>query len=168
MSKVRIAVSFLAIGAVAFVAQLNREGFTEKAVIPIKGDRPTYGFGSTVKADGSDVTMTDRITAQQAVKLVQRDIAAKEGRLKQCFGDVVLYQHEYDAFVRLSYNVGPDAICNSKIPSQLQAGDYDAACRNILSFKHAQNKDCSIQANNCMGVWNSRVEEYKMCRGDIQ
>ena len=38
-------VAGLALSASALVGLIAREGYTDKAVIPVKGDRPTVGFG---------------------------------------------------------------------------------------------------------------------------
>ena len=43
----RYAVASLTLSAAAFVSLLVSEGYTDKAIIPVKGDVPTYGFGTT-------------------------------------------------------------------------------------------------------------------------
>ena len=47
MSKVRHAVAALVLSASAFVGLLTAEGYRSEAYIPIKGDVPTIGFGTT-------------------------------------------------------------------------------------------------------------------------
>ena len=81
----------------------------------------------------------------------------KESQLKRCI-TADLYQHEYDAYVDLAYNVGAAAVCRSSIPAKLAAGDYEAACRTILDFKKVQGRDCSAPQNRpfCGGVWTRR------------
>ena len=45
--KVRVAIAGLSLSASAFVGMAVREGYTGNAIIPTRGDVPTYGFGST-------------------------------------------------------------------------------------------------------------------------
>ena len=159
----RTAVAALSLSAAGFAGIMLREGYTDKAVIPIPGDRPTVGFGSTFKEDGSPVTMQDTITPPKAVRLAVTHIAKDEPVLKKCFGDAVLYQQEWDAYNRLGHNVGARAVCNSSIVPKVQRGDYDAACNTILEFKYATKKDCSIRSNGCYGVWLDRIATHKLC-----
>ena len=159
----RSAIAALTISAVGFAGIVMKEGYTEKAVIPIPGDRPTFGFGSTFKEDGAAVTMQDTITPQKAVRLAVAHIAKDEPALKRCFGDVVLYQHEWDAFVRLAHNIGAGKVCGSSIVPKVQHGEYAAACDAILTFNKAIGKDCRVRSNGCYGVWLDRLATHKIC-----
>jgi len=163
----RFLVGSLSLAATALVGIVAYEGYTDKAVRPVPGDVPTYGFGSTVKADGKPVQMGDTITPPAALALAARDIALKEGALKACLGDVRLTQGEYDAYVSLSYNVGASAVCKSSIPVKLKAGQYEAACRTILDFKKVQGRDCCAPENKnfCSGICKRRQSEYQTCMG---
>ena len=42
----RVLVAGLSLSAAAFVGLAVHEGYTSRAVVPTKGDRPTVGFGS--------------------------------------------------------------------------------------------------------------------------
>lgn len=61
-AKQRIAIALLTISAGAVVKIQVEEGYTDHAVIPVKGDRPTIGHGSTTRLDGSPVQMGDTTT----------------------------------------------------------------------------------------------------------
>ncbi|MDR1889624.1 MAG: glycoside hydrolase family protein [Zoogloeaceae bacterium] len=161
----RALVATLSLSAVGLTGIVAWEGYTNEAIRPVKGDVPTYGFGSTVKADGAPVSMGDRITPPAALALAARDIAIKEGALKTCMGDVPLSQNEYDAIVSLAYNVGPAAVCKSSLPGKFRAGDNKAGCKTILDFKKVQGRDCSLPENKrfCGGVWTRRQAEYRLC-----
>ena len=161
----RSAVAVLALSAAGFAGIVLNESYTDKPVIPIDGDVPTYGFGSTVKEDGQPVIMTDRITPPKAVRLAVSHIGKDEAQLRKCFGDAVLYQHEWDAYVDLAYNVGPYNVCKSSIPVKVKAERYEAACNTILDFKKAGGRDCSVRSNGCYGVWLRRLEMNKKCLG---
>ena len=142
-----------------------QEGYSNNAIIPVPGDLATYGLGSTIKDDGTPVRLGDKITPQLAIRLAVKDVSAKEDRLRDCFGDTVLYQHEYDAFVDLSYNVGVAAVCRSSIPNKVRREEYEVACNTILDFKSVQGRDCSKPANKkfCGGVWTRRQQMTKLC-----
>ncbi|GHU37677.1 hypothetical protein AGMMS50256_35940 [Betaproteobacteria bacterium] len=175
----RALVAGLALSAAGLVYIAADESYTNQAIRPVPGDKPTYGFGSTVKADGSPVRMGDTITPPAALVLAARDIAMKEGALKACMGDVLLTQYEYDAIVSLAYNVGPSAVCQSSIPAKFRVGDYEAACKTILDF----SKFCSKpKIKNAAGKWvcppgalkplkgleNQRQREYRLCISGIR
>lgn len=128
MSKARIIVAALSLSAAGLVGLVNHEGYTDKAIIPVPGDVPTIGFGTT---DG--VQMGDRTTPPEALKRALRDVNKFEGALKRCV-TVPLAQNEYDAYVQLSYNIGERAFCTSTLVRVLNAGDYAGACRRIDDF----------------------------------
>ncbi|NNC10146.1 lysozyme, partial [Corallococcus exiguus] len=54
---VRSLVAALALSAAGLIAIVDREGYTDAAVVPTRNDRPTYGFGSTVREDGTPVRL---------------------------------------------------------------------------------------------------------------
>ena len=171
-NSVRVTVATLALSAAAFVGITQRENYTTAAVIPTKGDVPTYGFGSTVKEDGNKVRMGDTITPVKAVRLALKHIENDEGNLRRCLGDdLQLYQAEWDIYVDLAYNIGTYTFCTNKltggpgaIPRALLAGNYVAACQAILQYKLAAGFDCSTPGNKrCAGVWTDRQRQYKSC-----
>jgi len=178
MKSPRIAIAALVLSAVGFSGIALQEGYTSKAVRPVPGDVPTYGLGSTTRADGKPVQMNDTITPPAAIALAVRDVSAKESALKGCI-TVPLHQHEYDAYVSLAYNVGAGAVCKSSIPKKLASGDYASACKTILDFDGF--RDCSkpMVKNPRTGKWECplvrlggltkrRQQEYRMCLGDAQ
>ena len=66
MRRPRTAVAALGLSAAALVGLVLREGYSDRAIIPVKGDVPTLGFGSTTRADGSLVRLGDTTTPPQA------------------------------------------------------------------------------------------------------
>lgn len=101
------------------------EGYTDRAVIPIPGDVPTIGFGTT-----EGVKMGDRITPPVALGRALSDASKFEGAIKRCV-TVPLHQYEYDAYFDLAYNIGGAAFCGSTLVKKLNAGDYAGACAEI-------------------------------------
>lgn len=159
MSRARFAVAALALSAAGFVGILTREGYTDEAVIPVPGDVPTYGFGTT-----GGVKMGDKTTPVKAVQRALVDVAQYEGALKQCV-KVPLSQEEYDVYVDLSYNIGPSAFCSSTIVKRLNAENYHGACEAILMWKYGPRKfDCSTPGNKvCAGLWKDRLRSHRKC-----
>lgn len=187
MNKQRIAVSALGLSALGFVSLISHEGYTDKAVIPVKGDRATVGFGSTFRDDGSPVQMGDRITPQQAIKRSLTHIAKDETKLKLCI-TAPLYQHEYDTLVDHAYQYGVAATCSSSMVSLVNQGKYTEACHAYMNYKYmtsatpypgweafkfnASGKpirwrfDCTTPGNKiCSGVGKRSVERVNACLG---
>src|SRR5690242_4277345 len=106
-STARIMLASLTLSAAGFVGIVLQEGYTNNAVIPVPGDVPTIGFGTT---DG--VRMGDTITPPKAVARALQDVTKFEGAIKRCI-KVPLHQYEYDAYTSLAYNIGVTAFCNS-------------------------------------------------------
>lgn len=149
----RIKIASLGLSAAALVALALSEGYTDKAVQPLPGDRPTIGFGTT-----GGVRMGDTITPPKALERKLRDVQAFEGAIKQCV-HVPLYQHEYDAYVSLSYNIGSKAFCGSTLVRKLNAQDYAVACKELLRWDKFKGK-------SVRGLTLRREREYKMCMGE--
>jgi lysozyme len=151
MSRVNLAA--LALSAAALVGIVTYEGYTDSAVIPVPGDVPTIGFGTT---DG--VKMGDRTTPVAALGRALKDIQTYEGAVKRCVR-VPLYQHEYDAYISLSYNIGPTAFCNSTLVRKLNNLDYEGACKEVLRWDKFQGKPLR-------GLTIRRQSEYRQCIGE--
>lgn len=116
------------------------------------GDVPTIGFGTT-----GGVNLGDKITPPKALGRALTDVQKFEGAIKQCV-TVPLHQHEYDAYVSLTYNIGAGAFCKSTLVKKLNAGDYSGACEQILVWDKFKGKPLR-------GLTIRRQEEYKKCTG---
>lgn len=164
MSAARISVAALALSAVGLVGIVAHEGYTDRAVIPTKNDRPTVGFGSTFREDGSPVQLGDSITPPQAIARTVAHIAKDESGLKKCV-TAPLNQTEYDILVNFAYQYGVDATCRSSVVRQVNAGNYEAACRSYTLYKFSGGYDCSLPANQriCGGVWTRNLERQSKC-----
>lgn len=165
--KGRAAIAGLAMSAAAFGTWIAYEGWAPVATVPIPGDVPTYGYGLTTRPDGSPVKLGDTITRPQATRQVWAAADGYQRALRNCFGNVALYQHEWDAYILLAKNVGPGAVCRSSIVRKLKVSDYSAACSTILDFagirRDGVRLSCADRANGCYGVWRARLAEYRMC-----
>ncbi|HET7060542.1 MAG TPA: lysozyme [Nitrosospira sp.] len=152
MAGKRRATAVFALSASAFVALAMSEGYRSTAYIPVPGDVPTIGFGTT-----GGVRLGDTITPPRALSRALSDIQKFEGALKKCV-IVPLHQHEYDAFVRLAYNIGASAFCNSTLVKLLNQGRYAEACEQI---KHWNRQGKKILP----GLAKRRQAEYDQCIG---
>jgi lysozyme len=159
----RIVVAALTLSFAGGVAILNREGYTDEAVIPTKGDVPTVGFGST---DG--VRMGDKTTPVRALNRAASELDTRyEAAVKRCV-KVPLHQAEYDVYVSMSYNIGAAAFCGSSIAARANRQDYRGACEAILMWNKAGGYDCSTlidgQPNKrCYGLWTDRLKDHARC-----
>ena len=155
MKGARVAVAALSISGAAFVGIAVHEGYRETAYIPVPGDVPTIGFGTT-----GGVTISDRTTPTQALVRALTDVQRFEGALKTCV-KVPLHQHEYDAFLSLAYNVGAGAFCGSTLVRLLNQGDYRAACDQILRWD-------KFKGQPLRGLTLRRQAEHRQCLGDAR
>jgi lysozyme len=158
MNATRIAVSVAVLSAAGFAAILSWEGWSTKAVPPVPGDVPTYGFGTTTDATGQPLRGGETITPPVAVQRALRDVRQFENALAGCV-TAPLTQGEYDAYVSLAYNIGAKAFCGSTLVSRLNAGDYAGACKQILRWNRFQGRVLE-------GLKKRREAEYRMCTGE--
>jgi lysozyme len=149
----RIVVAALSLSAVGFGGLVAYEGYSETPITPIPGDKLTIGFGTT-----EGVKPGDKITAPKAVARALQDVAKYEGALKRCV-TAPLHQYEFDAFLSLSYNIGPTNFCGSTLVRKLNALDYSGACREILRWDRAQGRQVR-------GLTLRRQSEYRLCIGE--
>jgi len=148
----RAHIASLSLSASALVSIAMHEGFRPTAYIPVKGDVPTIGFGTT-----SNVKQGDTITVERALIKLLNDTNQFESAVKKC-ADVPLHPYEYSAYVSLTYNIGSNAFCKSTLVKKLKAYDYDGACKEILKWDN-------FKGNPLPGLTKRRKEEYRMCIG---
>ena len=162
MKHPRTMIGALSLSAAALVGLLAHEGYSERAIIPVAGDRPTVGFGSTFRDDGSPVRMGDTITPPKAVARSYAHIAKDEAGIKRCV-TAPLTQGEYDTMVDFAYQYGVPTLCKSSMVREANAGNYRAACDAYLLYKRVAGRDCSIRANGCYGVWTRSQDRQRRC-----
>lgn len=148
----RTSMAGLSISGIALIGLLVAEGYRDTAYIPVPGDVPTIGFGTT-----KDVKMGQKIEVTQALTSALVDVQKFEGAMKRCV-TVPLHQYEYDAYVSLTYNIGEGAFCRSTLVRLLNKEDYNGACKQILRWDKFKGKPLR-------GLTVRREKEYKMCIG---
>jgi GH24 family phage-related lysozyme (muramidase) len=164
MSKVRILVAALSLSAAGFVAIVGQEGYTDTAIVPTKNDRPTVGFGSTFREDGTPVAMGDKTTPVRAVIAAAAHISKEEAAFRASLPGVALYQAEYDLYMDWVYQYGNGRWNASSMRRELLAGHYRQACDALLLYRFSGGYDCSIPGNRvCAGVWTRQQGRHAKC-----
>ncbi len=153
MRHPRTALAALTLSASALVGIAVHEAYRPVAYLPTPDDVPTIGFGTT-----EGVKMGDKITVERALVKLLADADKFQRELKACVGDVPMHQHEWDAYVSWSYNVGTGAACRSTLVKKLKAGDYPGACAELLRW----DKQGGMVLR---GLTIRRQAEYKQCMG---
>jgi GH24 family phage-related lysozyme (muramidase) len=165
MTKVRIAIAALSLSASAFIGLAVKEGYTDKAVIPTKGDRPTLGLGSTFHENGRPVQMGDTTTPVNALLKAHAHITKEEAKFRESLPGASLTQAEYDIYMDFVYQYGIDNWMKSSMRREVLAKNYSAACDGLLNYKFAAGFDCSTPGNKrCAGVWTRQLERHAKCK----
>lgn len=162
-NKYRVVVAALSLSALGFAGLVVDESYTDSAVVPTRGDRPTVGFGSTFRDDGTPVKLGDTITPARAILRSVNHIAKDEAQLKRCVTGA-MSQAEYDILVNFSYQYGPAATCHSAIVRHINSGRYAQSCEAYTLYKFSAGYDCSTPGNHiCAGVWTRNLERRNQC-----
>lgn len=153
MIQPRTVIAALTLSASALVGIAQWEDYRSEAYTPVAGDVPTIGFGTT-----AGVKAGDTITPPRALVRLLADADEYAKAVKRC-APVPMYQHEFDSFVAVTYNIGPTAFCRSTMARRLVAGDYKGACEAILMWDKFHGK-------TLRGLTKRRQAEYRICKGE--
>ena len=149
----RTLVASLTLSASALVGLAVHEGYRGEAYIPVKGDRPTLGFG-----DAQGVKPGDKTDPVRALIRLNEQTNVFQQQMRQCIGDVPMYQYEWDAIISWSFNVGSKAACGSTLVKKLQKFDYSGACQELLRWNR-------FQGTVLPGLTKRRQSEFRQCIG---
>ena len=152
-NKIRLGIGALAVSATALVSIALHEGYRGEAYKDAVGV-PTVGYGET-----KGVTMKSKTTPDRALVQLLSSANRHADDIRQCIS-VPLYQHEFDAYVSLAYNIGAKNFCHSTLVRKLNAQDYAGACSEIRRWNKAGGKVLS-------GLKKRREQEYRMCMGGV-
>ena len=137
--------------ATALVSIALNEGYRGEAYKDAVGV-PTVGYGET-----KGVTMKSKTTPDRALVQLLSSANSHADDIRQCI-KVPLYQHEFDAYVSLAYNIGAKNFCGSTLVRKLNAGQHTEACAEIKRWNKAGGKVLA-------GLTKRREQEYRMCMG---
>ena len=149
----RSAIGALVLAASTLVGLAAHEGYKETAYVPVPGDVPTIGFGTTAGVKMGDKTDPVR----SLIRMMEEVDSVYAQGVRKCV-TVPLYQHEFGAYVSLTYNIGVSAFCGSTLVKKLNGGDYAGACREIDRWNRSGGKVYP-------GLVKRRAEERKICEG---
>lgn len=162
--KQRIIVSALTLSVGGFAAWKSNEGYSDVAIIPVKGDVPTIGHGNTFYEDGTRVKLGDRITPARADQLARNVLAKKERAFAATIPGVKLHPEEFDLYLDFVGQYGIGTWGKSSMRKHLLAGNYYASCKSLLQYKFVNGYDCSTPGNKrCYGVWTRQLDRVAKC-----
>lgn len=134
------------------------EGFRGRVYLDVAGF-PTIGFGHRLlhpasfpngisEADASDILTSDVNAACDAVQRLVK---------------VPLTQGQFDALVDFVFNLGAGRLAASTLLKDLNAGNYAAACEQLLSWDHGKldGKEAELPALKAR-----RLAEAALWRGE--
>lgn len=160
----RMSVAVLIVSGSLVGALVKDEDYRETAYVPVKGDVYTIGFGSTAGVKKGDKTTPTRALIRMLDEI--EDVYA--AGVRSCV-KVPLYQYEYEAYVRLTYNIGVPAFCRSAKPGKppnlidlINSQRYAEACERIEAFKYGPGRKV------LPGLVKRRAEERAVCEGRKQ
>lgn len=149
----RTLIASLTLSASALVGLAIHEGYRGEAYIPVPGDRPTLGFG-----DAQGVKLGDKTDPVRALIRLNQQADTFQQQMRQCIGDVPMFQHEWDAVISWSFNVGSRSACASTLVRKLKAFDYSGACKELLRWDRFNGAPMP-------GLTKRRQSEYRQCMG---
>lgn len=112
----------------------NFEGFRSHAYQDVTGVW-TIGYGHT-----KNVQPTDVISAAQGYSMLRNELIEYENYVNTLV-KVPLYQHQFDALVSWTYNLGPTNLKNSTLLEVLNKGRYDLVPDEIRRWNRAGGKE---------------------------
>jgi lysozyme len=143
----------MVLAASTLVGIAVHEGYKEEAYIPVPGDVPTIGFGST-----AGVRMGDKTTPTRSlVRLLEEVDSIYAQGVRRCIS-APMYQYEFAASVSLAYNIGVNAFCSSTVAKRFNAEDYAGACAAFDMWNKQGGKILP-------GLVKRRAEERAICEG---
>lgn len=86
---------------------------------------------------GKRYEVGDKLTDKQILKLLSLDISKFENAVRK-FVKVPLKQHQFDALVMFTFNVGVGAFKRSTLLRKLNEGDYEEVSNQIMRWNKAR------------------------------
>jgi lysozyme len=135
----------------------QHEAFVDK-IYPDQAKKPTIGYGHLLRP-GEDRQFANGIDRETAQALLAKDVAIAEAAVKRLV-KTPLSQHEYDALVSLTYNIGQGGFAESTVLHQLNQGDYRAAADAMLMWDKITRDGQKVQSNGLVTRRNSERQLF--------
>ena len=134
------------------------EGFKSKAYYDLDGGVAIgYGFR---KSDIPGLTMGDTITREEAHKVLIK-VIKKYRKVVDEVIEIPIKDHQRDALISFSYNVGPNAFKRSTLVKKINKKDIAGASIEFLRWCHVGDKEMP-------GLIKRRKAEKKMFLGESE
>lgn len=144
----KIPIKYLKMSGIGLVSLVLVEGYRGDAYLDVVGV-PTIGVGETL-----GVKLGDKTTPEKALQQLIKSTDAHGKGMEKCLNpDVKLEQHQYDAFLSFTYNIGVAGFCRSETRRLINEGKIDEACRAMMGWL----KPKSLKGR--------REKEVKQCLG---
>lgn len=174
---VRTLAASLVVSAGFMTKTALHENYSNDAIIPVKGDRPTKGFGDTIGEDGKGVKMGDKTDPVRALVQLNKTLDKVADKVRVCLGDVPVSEGEWEGLLDLGYNNGPGAVCSRAKPGKapklmdlFHLHRYDEACQRMQEFNCGPSGMPGVIVDKCgegkkilKGLVNRRKETFAMC-----
>jgi len=112
------------------------EGFSPTVYKDIRGIR-TIGYGHVIEFNEH---ITPPITEQQATGLLKKDLLKFEDAALNLL-KIKLNQNQFNAFVSLIYNIGPEGVKGTRLLELLNSHRFDLAMQHWKLFDRAGGKE---------------------------
>jgi lysozyme len=102
--------------------------------------------------------MGDKSNPVRGLQLLLKEVDSVYAQgVRKCV-TVPLYEHEFSAYVSLTYNIGVANFCGSTLVKLLNQERYTEACAEISKWTRAGGRVLQ-------GLVNRRKEERRICEG---
>lgn len=115
----------------------------------------TIGYGHTSEAGPPAVTKGMSIDKAAAEAMLARDLRRYEAAVSQAVR-APLSDNQFAALVSFAYNIGIEAFAKSRLLTLINAGEYDAAPRELMRYVYSRGKRLEGLANRRAaeaGLW---------------
>ena len=113
------------------------EGFSSAMYLDAAGF-PTIGFGHLIKPHEKHL-LKNTLTESQAEELLKEDIAVAESAVIRLI-NVPLTDHQFDALVSFTFNLGSGTLQRSALRAKLNRGQYWSVPAEMMRYVYANGK----------------------------
>lgn len=113
---------------------------------------------SCIGHTGPDAQLGRTYTHAECLQQLKTDLEVHDAGLLNCV-HTEMPDHVHAAFLSFTFNVGVAATCGSTAAQRLNAGDWPAACKELLRWTKAGGRELP-------GLVARRQGEYRLCMGD--
>lgn len=96
---------------------------------------PTIGYGHLIKKG----EVFGAISSVEATAILSRDVEDAENSVNKMV-NVPINQHQFDALVSFTYNLGGHSLLSSTLLKKLNLKDFEGAAEEFLKWDHAGGK----------------------------